>query len=158
MTTSPDLMTALTFDRTREDWHCSSGLVKDRVPKPTLTSEDRDSVIIRVQYAGFCGSDRGIWWRKAFGDMILGSLEQPPINASSDTNCLEKWLNWEPTSLALEKEIWYLPRATSSVGCVYSASMVNSMSVQMTKSLEYHTTAALLNTSSYPPNVSGPPI
>src|SRR5690606_10397351 len=27
-------------------------------------------------YAGFCGSDRGIWWRKAFGDMILGSLAE----------------------------------------------------------------------------------
>jgi threonine 3-dehydrogenase len=32
-------------------------------------------VLIAVKYAGFCGSDRGIWWRKAFGDMILGSLD-----------------------------------------------------------------------------------
>lgn len=76
MTTPTDLMTALTFDRKREDWHCSSGLVKEKVPKPTLTPSDRNSVIIRVQYAGFCGSDRGIWWRKAFGDMILESLQQ----------------------------------------------------------------------------------
>ncbi|MEC8425228.1 MAG: alcohol dehydrogenase catalytic domain-containing protein, partial [Myxococcota bacterium] len=37
---------------------------------------DRSNVIIRVKYAGFCGSDRGIWWRKSFGDMILRSLDE----------------------------------------------------------------------------------
>jgi len=75
MSTDTPLMTALTFDRSREDWHCSTGLIKEKVQRPVLTDNDRDSVIIRVQYAGFCGSDRGIWWRKAFGDMILGSLD-----------------------------------------------------------------------------------
>jgi threonine 3-dehydrogenase len=75
MSTDTPLMTALTFDRSREDWHCSTGLIKEQVPRPVLTDGDRDSVIIRVQYAGFCGSDRGIWWRKAFGDMILNSLD-----------------------------------------------------------------------------------
>ncbi len=75
MSTDAPLMTALTFDRSREDWYCSTGLIKEKVPRPVLNETDRDSVIIRVQYAGFCGSDRGIWWRKAFGDMILGSLD-----------------------------------------------------------------------------------
>ena len=75
MSTDTPLMTALTFDRSREDWHCSTGLIKEKVPRPVLSDEDRNSVIIRVQYAGFCGSDRGIWWRKAFGDMIIGSLD-----------------------------------------------------------------------------------
>ena len=36
---------------------------------------DRSNCIIRVKAAGFCGSDRGIWWRRAFGDMILNSLD-----------------------------------------------------------------------------------
>ncbi len=39
---------------------------------PSIQSPDE--VLIRVRYAGFCGSDRGIWWRKAFGDMIDSSL------------------------------------------------------------------------------------
>ncbi|MSP54207.1 MAG: theronine dehydrogenase [Myxococcales bacterium] len=67
-------MTALTFDRERDGWERSTGLVKEQVPLPTLSSPDE--VLIRVKYAGFCGSDRGIWWRKAFGDMILGSLAE----------------------------------------------------------------------------------
>ena len=74
-----DTMWALTFDRARESWDGSTGLVKERVPVPQLTDPggaDAEGVIIRVKYAGFCGSDRGIWWRKAFGDMILGSLEE----------------------------------------------------------------------------------
>lgn len=74
-----ETMWALTFDRSREDWAGSTGLVKERVPRPVLEDPDgadRSNVIIRVKYAGFCGSDRGIWWRKAFGDMILGSLDE----------------------------------------------------------------------------------
>ena len=74
-----ETMWALTFDRARESWAGSTGLVKERVPVPVLAEpdgEDRSNVIIRVKYAGFCGSDRGIWWRKAFGDMIQGSLDE----------------------------------------------------------------------------------
>ena len=70
-----DSMLALTFDRAREDWATSTGLVKESVPVPSL-GDDPSGVLIRVKYAGFCGSDRGIWWRKAFGDMILGSLDE----------------------------------------------------------------------------------
>lgn len=73
-------MLALTYDRTREDWSGSTGMVLDRVPVPTLdeaaNSADASHVIIKVRYAGFCGSDRGIWWRKSFGDMIHGSLDE----------------------------------------------------------------------------------
>jgi threonine 3-dehydrogenase len=74
----PSTMWALTFDRARESWDSSTGLVKERVPVPRLddpSGADAGMVLLRVIYAGFCGSDRGIWWRKAFGDMILGSLE-----------------------------------------------------------------------------------
>lgn len=72
-------MLALTFDRTREDWSGSTGMVLDRVPVPTLDestqSADASHVILKVSYAGFCGSDRGIWWRKSFGDMVAESLD-----------------------------------------------------------------------------------
>jgi threonine 3-dehydrogenase len=72
-------MSALTFDRSRESWSGSTGMVRDTVAVPELNEPDgadRSSVVIQVKYAGFCGSDRGIWWRKAFGDMILGSLDE----------------------------------------------------------------------------------
>ena len=78
ITVPPDLMEALTFDRAREAWATSTGLVKETIRTPRLDEPDgadRSHVIIQVMYAGFCGSDRGIWWRKAFGDMILGSLD-----------------------------------------------------------------------------------
>ncbi len=74
-----DTMWALTFDKSRESWADSIGLVKERIARPTLVDPehaDGTFVIIKVKFAGFCGSDRGIWWRKAFGDMILGSLEE----------------------------------------------------------------------------------
>lgn len=67
-------MTALTFDSKRDGWTKSTGLIKDQVQVPEITAPDE--VLIRVKYAGFCGSDRGIWWRKAFGDMIEGSLAE----------------------------------------------------------------------------------
>lgn len=71
-------MRALTFDRTRERWDDSTGMVLEDVPVPQLSDapSDRNEVIVKVRYAGFCGSDRGIWWRKSFGDMILGSLDE----------------------------------------------------------------------------------
>ncbi len=68
-------MVALTFDSSREKWQDSTGFVKEDVEKPVLENNERDQVLIKMLYAGFCGSDRGIWWRKAFGDMISESLE-----------------------------------------------------------------------------------
>ena len=73
-------MLALTFDRSREQWDSSTGLVRESIPVPELDEHsdgaDRSKVVIQVMYAGFCGSDRGIWWRKAFGDMINDSLTE----------------------------------------------------------------------------------
>jgi threonine 3-dehydrogenase len=50
------------------------------VPRPELDEtrdpEDADRVLVKVQYAGFCGSDRGIWFRRSFGEMIAQSLER----------------------------------------------------------------------------------
>lgn len=69
-------MLALTFDAAREDWASSTGMVLEEVERPTLSSrQDQSCVIVKVHYAGFCGTDRGIWARKAMGDMVLGSLQ-----------------------------------------------------------------------------------
>lgn len=37
---------------------------------------DAEAVIVKVIYAGLCGTDKGIWQRQVFRDQILGSLEQ----------------------------------------------------------------------------------
>jgi threonine 3-dehydrogenase len=72
-----DTMRALTFDRSRESWDSSRGMVLERVPRPRLEGvRDRSKVVIRVRYAGFCGTDRGIWARKSMTDMVLGSLDR----------------------------------------------------------------------------------
>jgi threonine 3-dehydrogenase len=68
-------MRALTFDSAREDWDGSTGMVMEQVAVPELqTGADQSCVIVKVKYAGFCGTDRGIWGRKSMGDVILGSL------------------------------------------------------------------------------------
>jgi threonine 3-dehydrogenase len=73
-------MWALTFDRSKGSWDDTKGLIKQRVEMPVLDESvdaaDRSQVLIKVKFAGFCGSDRSIWWRKAFGDMICDSLSE----------------------------------------------------------------------------------
>jgi threonine 3-dehydrogenase len=74
----PETMSALVYDRTEGSWESTRGLTKTTVPTPELVTgvgADEASVIIRPLYAGFCGSDRGIWFRKSFKDMICGSLD-----------------------------------------------------------------------------------
>jgi len=75
----PDTMKALVYDRALDPWESSRGLRKLEVPRPRLDTaldpRDRSAVLIRVLYSGFCGSDRGIWFRKAFRDMIHDSLD-----------------------------------------------------------------------------------
>lgn len=72
-------MWALVFDRTQDDWESSRGLRKMRVPRPVLDERenpaDAESAIVKIHYTGFCGSDRGIWFRNSFRNMILDSLE-----------------------------------------------------------------------------------
>lgn len=68
---------ALTLDLEQDGWEKSRGFTKREVPMPTLDKnnpQDAVSVIIKVQYAGVCGSDRGIWNRVAFSDMFKQSL------------------------------------------------------------------------------------
>jgi threonine 3-dehydrogenase len=68
-------MKALIFDKKRQSWDKSRGFLLADVPKPKLGPNDSASVIIKVRYAGVCGSDKGIWYRTAFGEQILNSLK-----------------------------------------------------------------------------------
>lgn len=71
-------MRALIFDTKLGSWEMTRGFELADVPEPTLNesvnSADADKVILKVHYAGICGTDRGIWNRAAFKDQILGSL------------------------------------------------------------------------------------
>jgi threonine 3-dehydrogenase len=72
-------MWALVFDRSKDDWEGSKGFRKARVPRPTINENDDPlealSAIVRVRYTGVCGSDRGIWFRESFKQMIHESLD-----------------------------------------------------------------------------------
>src|SRR3989344_6979726 len=77
---SKNTIKALTFDSKEDGWDKSRGFVMREAPVPVLDEdmnpEDALSVILKMRYAGVCGSDRGLRYRKAFKDMVLGSLEK----------------------------------------------------------------------------------
>jgi len=72
-------MWALTYNKDADPWETTRGLRKTEAPRPRLDPardfRDSEMALLKVKYAGFCGSDRGIWFRYAFGDMIRRSLE-----------------------------------------------------------------------------------
>ena len=69
---------ALTIDVKRDGWEKSRGFVMRDVPMPTLNEKknpgDAAMVILKILYAGVCGSDRGIWYRNAWKDGMHDSL------------------------------------------------------------------------------------
>ena len=71
-------MQALVFDTEKGSWDETVGFDKETVPAPTLDEKnnpkDAESIILRVNYAGVCGSDKGIWYRRSFKEQILNSL------------------------------------------------------------------------------------
>jgi threonine 3-dehydrogenase len=69
-------MHALVYDKSTMPWDETRGFEKRIVQRPELGADDADKVIIKVIYAGFCGSDRGIWNRVAFKGMIFDSLKR----------------------------------------------------------------------------------
>ncbi len=73
-------MRALVYDRAQDPWEQSRGLRMEDVPRVDLDERedpsDRSRVLIEPRFVGFCGSDRGIWFRRAFKDMIFGSLDR----------------------------------------------------------------------------------
>jgi len=78
--TKGETMMALVFDKQKDDWDQTKGFRKVTVPKPTIDEhsdpDDADNVLIKVIYAGFCGSDRGIWFRNSFKGAIFDSLRK----------------------------------------------------------------------------------
>lgn len=73
-------MKALILPVTRETWATTKGYELRDVPAPVLDEkkdpEDAHRVLIEPIYAGVCGTDKGIWFRKAFRSAILGHMEQ----------------------------------------------------------------------------------
>jgi len=75
-----DTMKALVYDKASMPWDDSRGFEAREMPRPTLAEAERpadaDAVVVKVIYAGLCGSDRGIWNRVAFKGMIFDSLKR----------------------------------------------------------------------------------
>ena len=73
-------MHGLIIDTTNQPWEESRGFQLAELERPSLdeahNSDDASSVIVKVKYAGVCGSDRGLWYRNAFKDQFLAALER----------------------------------------------------------------------------------
>ena len=76
----PPSIRALTFDTKSDGWDTSRGFVMRTVPMPEINEEknpeDALSVVLKIRYAGVCGSDRGLWYRTAFKDLVHDSLKR----------------------------------------------------------------------------------
>ena len=72
-------MQAIAYDAGQDVWDETRGLRNIRVPRPTLDEDndalDAEMVLIKVIYSGFCGSDRGIWFRNSFKKVLHESLQ-----------------------------------------------------------------------------------
>ncbi len=71
---------ALTLDLKKDGWDKARGFVLRDVLMPVLDEkknpDDAISVILKIRYAGVCGSDRGLWYRTAFKDLVHESLKR----------------------------------------------------------------------------------
>jgi threonine 3-dehydrogenase len=71
-------MQALVIDTSNEPWESSRGFTKTDLEMPVLDEannpSDASSVIVKMKFAGVCGSDRGLWHRAAFKDLFLQGL------------------------------------------------------------------------------------
>jgi threonine 3-dehydrogenase len=71
------MMQSLVYDKSSMPWDQTRGLQRMEMPIPSLEGDgNAENVIVKVIYAGFCGSDRGIWNRTAFKGMIFDSLKR----------------------------------------------------------------------------------
>lgn len=72
-------MKALVLKVNRQNWAQTKGYELAEIPAPVLNEqrdpEDARRVLIEPIYAGVCGTDKGIWFRKAFRDSILHHME-----------------------------------------------------------------------------------
>ncbi len=109
-------MRALIFDKSKYDWETSKGFDLADVPKPELPLTPSlisargarlpvgqgsslggkegskrgvlGDVLIKVHYAGVCGTDKGIWYRQAMRDLILGSIDSDVIARSGSDEAI----------------------------------------------------------------------
>ena len=95
-------MQALIFDKSKTDWETSKGFEKVEVLDPVLGEGDEDKIILKVNFAGVCGTDRGIWNRQAFKEQILSSIDKEQQNVPSRPSAAEsrdpESKNWIPDS------------------------------------------------------------
>lgn len=79
-TKTTDTMKCLVYDKSSMPWDTTRGFQLSRQPVPRLDEHQRpadaECALVKVIYAGFCGSDRGIWNRVAFKGMIFDSLKR----------------------------------------------------------------------------------
>jgi threonine 3-dehydrogenase len=76
-------MKALVFDKSKSSWEDSRGFELAEVPEPVLGVGDEEKIIIKIKYAGVCGTDRGIWYRQAFKDAILNTIDEQVKNGGN---------------------------------------------------------------------------
>lgn len=73
-------MKALILPVNRNNWSTTKGYELADVPAPILDESrdpaDANRVLLEPIYSGVCGTDKGIWFRKAFREGILSHLEQ----------------------------------------------------------------------------------
>lgn len=73
-------MKALVIDTDAQPWEESKGFILKDIERPTLDEannpDDASCVILKILYAGVCGSDRGLWYRAAFKENFLGALQR----------------------------------------------------------------------------------
>ena len=69
----------LTFDIKKDGWNTSVGFIKRGIAMPVLDEQknpkDAFCVVLKITYAGVCGTDRGIFKREVFKNLIESSLE-----------------------------------------------------------------------------------
>jgi threonine 3-dehydrogenase len=72
-------MKALILSVNKNNWSTTKGYQLADIDEPHLDEKsnpaDADSVILAPVLAGVCGTDKGIWFRKAFRNPILHALE-----------------------------------------------------------------------------------
>ncbi len=80
-------MKALVFNKATTNWETSRGFDLADVPEPVLDEknnpDDTNCVLIKVHYAGVCGTDKGIWFRQAFKDAILNTIDEQIKNGGN---------------------------------------------------------------------------
>ena len=73
-------MKSLTLRVNAQNWSTTKGYTLNEVAEPILDEgknpSDAKNVILEPIYSGVCGTDKGIWFRKAFKDSILHHLAQ----------------------------------------------------------------------------------